>query len=142
MIGSCVLCCGCLRHPRDTDAPEHSQLCLPDLGREDTELKVEYRESLTTLYARILDQATAVCHFARNTLLRTIRSTLQLEDWSKLLEDVNAKDITCKELTDVFNSQDQRAGMLLLKEALEQNDSKLQDVLNHLRSSQEIISGF
>ena len=101
-------------------------------------LKSDYRESLLSLYVGILDfQATAVCHFARNTLLRTIRSTLQLEDWAKLLKDVKAKDLTCKEYTDIFISQDQRAGMLLLQEALEQNDSKLHDILDLLRSSQE-----
>lgn len=74
---------------------------------------------------------------ARNTLLRTIRSTLQLEDWAKLLKDVKAKDLTCKEYTDIFISQDQRAGVLQLQEALEQNDSKLHDILDLLRSSQE-----
>ena len=50
------------------------------------------------------------------------RSTLQAEDWAKLLMDVKARVRRCKEFMDVFISQDRRAGMLLLKEALEQND--------------------
>lgn len=62
---------------------------------------------------------------------------LQLEDWAKLLVDVQANDVNCKHFTDVFISQEHRADMLLLKDALKQNDLKLHDVLDHLRSSQE-----
>lgn len=38
------------------------------LGQEDMKLKIDYRESLISLYAGILDfQATTVCHFAQGT---------------------------------------------------------------------------
>lgn len=59
-------------------------------------------------------QARAVCHFARNILLRTITSTLQLEDRANPLKAVKAKNVTCK-ITAVFISQDQRVGMIQLK---------------------------
>lgn len=100
-------------------------------------LKPEYQENLTNLYTKILEfQATATCHFHRDTVVRVVRSTLQLEDWSKLLEDVRAKDAACKELVVVFDSMDQRIGTRLLQETLEQQDLILQQILQKLRSDQ------
>ncbi len=82
-------------------------------------MKATYHESLTDPYTKILEfQATAACNFNRNTLPRGLRSTLQLDDWSKLLQEVKTKDVACKELMHVFDSMDQKSGTLLLQKTL------------------------
>jgi len=108
------------------------------LKREALNLKADYQENLTDLYTKIFEfQATAACHFDRNTFVRVVRSTLQLEDWSKLLQDIKAKDMACKELMHVFDSRDQKSATTFLQEVLRQQDLTLQTILEQLRSDQE-----
>jgi len=93
-------------------------------------LKATYHKSLTDLYTKILEfQATAACNFDMDTLLRGLRSTLQLDDWSKLLQEVKTKDVACNELMHVFDSMDQKPGTLLLHETLTQQDPKWKLIL-------------
>jgi hypothetical protein len=100
------------------------------LNRVEHYLKATYHKSLTDLYTKILEfQATAACNYNRNTLLRGLRSTLQLDDWSKLLQEVKTKDVACNELMHVFDSMDQKSGTLLLHETLRQQDPKWKCIL-------------
>ena len=106
------------------------------LQRKDLTLKAEFREALIALYAKVLEfQATAACHFGRNTIIRTFRSTFQLEDWSALFQDTILKDAVCQEMTSIFNSADLRSEALRSHEILREHDMKLEAILNDLDSS-------
>jgi len=108
------------------------------LMRDNPNLKFELQETLTELYATVLKlQATAACHFARKTIVRLVRSTLQLDDWTKLFQDVKSKDESCKRVIGLLDSSDQRSGLITLREALIQQASQLQIILDRLQSSQQ-----
>lgn len=103
------------------------------LMRDNPNLKFELQETSTELYATVLKlQATAACHFARKTIVRLVRSTLQLDDWTNLFQDVKSKDENCKRVIG-----DQRSGLITLREALIQQASELQIILDRLQSSQQ-----
>ena len=107
------------------------------LDRDDLTLQFEFQESLIALYSKVLEfQATAACFFGRNTFVRTIRSTLQLEDWTKLLKDVKIRDVACKEITQIFDVRDQRSDALLLKQSLENQASKMNCLVQQLHLDQ------
>lgn len=108
------------------------------LQRKDLTLKAEFRASLIALYTKVLEfQATAACHFDRNTLVRTIRSTFQLDDWSVLLQDISLKDAACQKMTLIFDSTDLRSGALKTQEILQEHDLNLQVIMNDLELSHE-----
>lgn len=108
------------------------------LQRGDADLQPDFMENLTVLFTKILEyQATAACHFGRNTFVRTIRSTLQLEDWAGLLNDVKAKDSVCTAYMQLFDSKDQRSGMKYLQKTLDQHEADLRNVLDLLHTQQQ-----
>ncbi len=108
------------------------------LTRDNATLENEFQEALTELYATILKlQATAACHFAKKTIVRVVRSTLLLDDWTNLLQHVKTKDESCKRLIGLLDSSDQRSGHITLREALSQQASQLQIILGGLQSNQQ-----
>lgn len=89
--------------------------------------------TLIALYAMVLQfQATAACHFSRNTFVRTIRSTFQLEDWTALVQDINSKDAACQKMTMIFDSANLRFEAFKSQEILQEHDLKLRVILNEL----------
>jgi len=108
------------------------------LDSEDATLMPEFREGLITLYMKILEfQATAACHFGRNTFLRSMRSTLHLEDWAKLLNEVKKKDVVCSGITKLLDSKYQQAGQGEVMEALRQQETTLRNLQDKLRLAQQ-----
>lgn len=90
------------------------------------------------LYVAILKfQATAACHFDNHTLTRTVRSALQLDDWTKLLQKVKFKDMACKDLIAIRSSKNEATALTSLQEALGDQDVKLQSITASLQLTQK-----
>ncbi len=60
--------------------------------RDSATLETEFQEALIELCVIVLRiQATAACHCARKTILRVVRVTLQLDDWTSLVKISKAR---------------------------------------------------
>lgn len=108
------------------------------IDQEDERHRDDLRELIVGLYVAVLKfQATAACHFDNHTLARTVRSPLQLDDWTKLLQKVKFKDTACKDLIAIRDSRNEATALTSLQEALKDQDVKLQSIIASLQLTQK-----
>ena len=108
------------------------------LQHEDKHLVATFQEALLALYVSILEfQATAALYFSRGDLRRTIRTTVQADDWTKLLATVNSKDSICKDVISMLDIRDRVSKTNRFHDDLRRQDIKLDNILDSVQSIQK-----
>jgi N-terminal domain of NWD NACHT-NTPase/NACHT domain len=108
------------------------------LTRDDITLKKEFEDAVISLYARILEyQANAACYFGRNTFVRFLRNIPKMDKWVELLTEIRGLDAHCRELTEIFDSKDQKKVNETLKDILDGQDRQIYKLLGALRDEDD-----
>ena len=98
------------------------------LQSTDTESKKEFVKAVIRLYTKILEyQIHAVCYFGRNTFIRILGNIPKIDDWAKRLQAVKEEDVACQKHMNILVWEDQHAGMITLKQIMEQQNQRLHE---------------
>ena len=96
------------------------------LGVQDRRRHGVFERSLVDLYAFILkDQIAAACHCKRRTFSRFLRNLPKLDDWAKMLNDIDKRNTDCKSVASVFDSLEQRRENSILRSIMQELDNRL-----------------
>ena len=98
--------------------------------QEETALGKAFEQGLVDLYTEILKyQVAAACHRKSSTFQRFMRALSKVDDWKGMIEDVKEKDAICREMTQVFDSRDQRSLGFKLQSVAEKVDKIMNETL-------------
>ena len=107
------------------------------LGVQDRSRHEEFEKCLVDLYATILMyQVAAACHCKRSTFSRFLRNLPKVDDWAKMLDDINKKDTYCKGLASVFDSLEQRRQNSTLQSIFQELDKRLGSMQNEMQGKE------
>ncbi len=121
------------------------------IQEKNTRLEEEFEKGIVSLYTEILKyQVAAACHCRRSTFQRFLRALPQPDDWKGMIENIKEKDVVCQNITQVFESQDQKLANFKLQSLAERNNEMMDTFLRHskeLRRSErrkipEFLVGF
>ena len=101
-------------------------------------LEKEFENCIVDLYVEILKyQVAAACHCKSSTFQRFLRALPKLDDWKGMIENIKEKDTVCREMTRVFDSQDQKLVNFKLQSLAERNDEMMKTFLQTLKGVAE-----
>ena len=99
-----------------------------------TRLKEEFEKGVVDVYTEILKyQVSAACHCKSSTFHRFLRALPKLDDWKGMIEIIKEKDSVCREMTQIFDSQNQRLVGFTLQRLAEKNDKMMDTFLKALQ---------
>ncbi|KAI9774707.1 MAG: hypothetical protein M1839_001668 [Geoglossum umbratile] len=91
----------------------------------------ELEAAVTKLYCQVLEfEARAACQFNRNTLLQTARNIVEADGWEDILGSIKGSAAACDELARIIDAKDQWAGMARLESALDEQNSRVAELLS------------
>ena len=103
------------------------------LGNQDRSRHEDFEKNLVDLYASILlYQVAAACHCKRSTFSRFLRNLPKVDDWAKMLDDIDRKDTVCKDLASVFDSREQREQNSTLQSIFQELDKRLESMQSRM----------
>ena len=104
------------------------------IQEKNSRLEKEFENSILDLYVKILKyQVAAACHCKSSTFQRFLRALPKLDDWKGMIEGIKERDTVCREMTRVFDSQDQRLANFKLHSLAEKNDEMMHTFLQTLQ---------
>lgn len=108
------------------------------IQEKDTRLEKEFEKGIVDLYTEILKyQVAAACHCRSSTFHRFMRALPKLDDWKGMIEKIDDKDTVCREMTQIFDSRDQRLVNFKLQSLAERNDKMMDAFLKELREQSQ-----
>ena len=101
-------------------------------------LKGELEAAVMKLYCQVLEyEARAACQFNRNTFLQIARNIVEADSWEDILGSIKGSAAACDGLARIIDAKDQRAGMTRLESALDEQNSKVDELLSDSRIQDE-----
>ena len=98
----------------------------------------ELEAAIRKLYRQILEfEARAVCQFNRNTAIQIVRNIVEADSWEDILGSIKGSAAACDGLARIIDAKDQRAGMTRLESALDEQNSKVDELLSDSRIQDE-----
>ncbi len=108
------------------------------IQEKNTRLEKEFEKGIVSLYTEILKyQVAAACHCRSFTFQRFLRALPQLDDWKGMIENIKEKDAVCQNITQVFDSQDQKLANFKLQSLAERNNEMIDTFLKTLQGIAE-----
>ena len=105
------------------------------IQENNTRLEKQFEKGMVDLYVAILKhQIAAACHCKSSTFQRFLRALPRLDDWKGMIDDIKDKDAVCREMTQVFDSQNQKLVNFRLQNLAERNDEMMKVLLKSLES--------
>ncbi|KAI9853440.1 MAG: hypothetical protein M1813_002224, partial [Trichoglossum hirsutum] len=101
-------------------------------------IRGELEAAVTKLYCQVLEyEARAACQFNRNALLQIARNIVEADSWEDILGSIKGSAAACDELMRIIDAEDQRAGMARLESALDEQNSRVAELLSVSRIQDE-----
>ncbi len=108
------------------------------LQGEEPALRNDLEAAITKLYRQVLEyEARAACQFNRNIAFQIARNTIGADSWESILGNIKTSEVACDELKEVIDAKDQRVRMRRLRNMLEKQARKVDELLKISRGQDE-----